>query len=136
VVWLFLAPILAVLLAALLGAPPTAARAGRDGLLAMGVACALSVVAIVLGSAPVAWAAIRSPKHVHTFGYGASLVRALILAALATPTALMPGLNLRPFLLWIGISYVVALGAEVVFLVLVIQSTEFPGSKGICRKPS
>ena len=128
-VWLILAPVLAVLLAALLGAPPTVARVGRDGLVAMGVACALSVLATVLGSAPVAWAAIRSPKHVHTFGYSASLFRAVILAALATPTVLMPGLELRTFLLWIGISYVVALGAEVVFLVLVIRSSELPGTE-------
>ncbi len=127
-VWLILAPALAVLLAAVAGTPPTLALGGRDGLLAMGVACLLSVVATVLGSAPVAWATIRSPKHVHTLAYGASLFRALILAALATPTALMPGLALRTFLLWVGISYVVALGAEVVFLVLVVQSTDAPGA--------
>jgi hypothetical protein len=48
----------------------------------------------------------------------------VILALLAVPTALLANLHLRTFLLWLGISYVVALCAEVVFLVLLIRKTE------------
>jgi hypothetical protein len=123
---LILAPVLAVLLAAAVGAAPTRARVGPDGLVAMGVACGLSVVATILGSIPVAWAALRSPKQVQTLGYGASLFRLVILTLLAVPALVLMDLHLRTFLLWLGVSYVVALGAEVVFLVLLIRRMEAP----------
>jgi hypothetical protein len=81
-------------------------------------------MATILGSIPVAWAALRSPKHVQTLGYGASLARLVILALLAVLALLLVNLHVRAFLLWLGVSYVVALGAEVVFLVLLIRRTE------------
>jgi hypothetical protein len=99
---------------------------GPDGLVAMGVACGLSAVATILGSIPVAWAALRSPKQVQTLGYGASLFRLVILTLLAVPALVLMNLQLRTFLLWLGVSYVVALGAEVVFLVLLIRRMEAP----------
>lgn len=126
VVWLILAPVAAVMLAALVGASPTRARIGPEGLVAMGVACGLSVVATILGSVPVAWAALRSPKHVSMLGYGGSLFRLIVLTLLAVPTLALMELHLRTFLLWLGVSYVVALCAEVVFLVLLIRKMEAP----------
>jgi hypothetical protein len=124
VTWVFLAPALAVLLAALVGVSPTKARVGPEGLAAMSLACGLSVLATVLGSVPVAWAALRSPKYVKNLGYGASLFRLVILTLLAVIAAVLVDLQLRTFLLWLGISYLVALCAEVVFLVLLIRKAE------------
>jgi hypothetical protein len=121
-----LAPVLAVLLAAVVGAAPTRARVGPDGLVAMSVACGLSALATVLGSVPVTWAALRSPKHVQTLGYSGSLFRLVILTFLAVPVLFLMDLHQRTFLLWLGVSYVVALGAEVVFLVLLIRKLEAP----------
>jgi hypothetical protein len=124
--WLILAPVSAVFLAAIVGASPTRVRVGPDGLVAMSVACGLSVLATILGSIPVAWAALRSPKHIQAFGYGGSLFRLVILTLLAVPTLVLMDLHIRTFLLWLGVSYVVALGAEVVFLVLLIRKMEAP----------
>lgn len=121
-----MAPVLAVLLAAAIGVSPTRARVGPDGVVAMAVACGLSVVATILGSVPVAWAALRSPKQVQTLGYGGSLFRLVVLTLLAVPALVLMDLHLRTFLLWLGVSYVVALGAEVVFLVLLIRRMEAP----------
>ncbi len=124
VAWVILAPAMAVLLAAVVGVSPTKARVGEAGLAAMGLACGLSVLATVLGSVPVAWAALRAPKHVKNLGYGASLFRLVILTLLAAVVALHADVHLKTFLLWLGISYLVALGAEVVFLVLLIRKAE------------
>jgi hypothetical protein len=90
----------------------------------MGLACGLSLLATILGSVPVAWAALRSPKHVKNLGLSASLFRLVILSLLAALAALTAGVHLKTFLLWLGISYVVALCAEVVFLVLLIRKAE------------
>ncbi len=124
VVLLILAPALAVLLAAAVGLSPTQARVGPDGVAAMGLACGLSLLATILGSLPVAWAALSSPKHVKNLGFSASLFRLVILSLLAALAALLADLHLKTFLLWLGISYVVALAAEVVFLVLLIRKAE------------
>lgn len=124
VAWVFLAPALAVLLAAIVGISPTKARVGPEGLEAMSLACGLSLLATVLGSVPVAWAALRSPKQVKNLGYGASLFRLVILTLLASLAALLVDVHLKTFLLWLGISYLVALCAEVVFLVLLIRKAE------------
>ena len=99
---MFLAPALAVLLAAAVGISPTKARVGPEGMLAMGLACGLSLLATVLGSVPVAWAALRSRKQVKNLGYGASLFRLVILTVLAALAALLVDLHLRTFLLWLG----------------------------------
>ncbi len=90
----------------------------------MTVACGLSVVATVIGSVPAAWAASRSPKQLQNMAYGASLYRSVILAFLAAPTLYLGSLHRKSFLLWLGISYLVALGAETVVLALLIRRTE------------
>lgn len=123
-VWLVLAPILAVVVALAAGAMPTRALAGRAGLIAMGVACGMSALATILGSVPVIWAAFRSPQKVPTLALAATLLRVIVLAAMAAPVAVFAGLHLRALLLWVGISYVVALGAESLALVLLIRRME------------
>ncbi len=119
-----LAPTGAVLLALAVGFLPTRSLAGREGILAMAVGGGLSVLATILGSLPVVWAAIRSPQHLPALGLGASLFRVVALAVLAVPITILAELPVRPLLIWVGISYLVGLFAEVIVLVLLIKRLE------------
>lgn len=134
--WLALAPALAVLAAAAIGAMPTKMLAsgkgppevvqatGTKALTAMGVACGMSILATVLGSLPAIWAALRSPDKLIALALGATVLRVAILAVLVVPVVIFSELPLLPFLLWVAISYAVALAAESVSLVLLIRRME------------
>jgi len=134
--WLALAPVLAVLAAAAIGAMPTKALASGKGppevvqaagvkaMTAMGVACGMSILATVLGSVPAIWAALRSPDKLIALALGATVLRVAILAVLVVPVVIFSELPLLPFLLWVAISYAVALAAESVSLVLLIRRME------------
>jgi len=134
--WLALAPVLAVLAAAMIGAMPTKSLGGGKGppevvaaasakaLTAMGVACGLSVLAAVLGSIPAIWAALRSPDKLIALALGSTVLRVAILVVLVVPVAIFSELPLLTFLLWVAISYAVALAAETVSLVLLIRRME------------
>ncbi|MBN1344218.1 MAG: hypothetical protein JXQ73_16145 [Phycisphaerae bacterium] len=124
VVWLILAPVLAVGAVAAAGALPTKSLAGREGLVAMGVGCGLSVLATILGSAPAAWAAIKNPEKLLVMALGATILRVIILVLLAVPVAAFAGLPSRAFLLWVGIAYLAALAGEIPMLVLLVRRTE------------
>jgi hypothetical protein len=92
----------------------------------MGVGCGLSVLATVLGSVPVIWAALRAPSKVPTFALASTCLRVFALGAITAPVAILTDLEFRALLLWVAISYLVALGAEVVVLVLLIRRLETP----------
>ncbi len=118
------APVAVVALAAVAGAWPTARLAGSSGLAAMVAACAITAVATILGSSPVVWAVVKDPAKVLMAALAATLCRVMILVMIAAPVALASGLPTRTFLIWVAVSYVVALFAETVCLVLLIRRME------------
>ena len=77
-----------------------------------------------LGSVPVIWAALRAPSKVPTLALASTCLRVFALGAITAPVAILSDLGLRALLLWVAISYLVALGAEVVVLVLLIRRLE------------
>ena len=121
---LIAAPTTAVLLAMAAGFVPTRSLGGHDAVTAMAIAGGMSVLATILGSIPVIWASLRSPEKVPTAALGATLLRVVLLGAMAAPVAAYGGLPLRPLLLWVAISYLVALGAESVVVILLVRRME------------
>jgi hypothetical protein len=115
---------LAVLLAGALGFAPTRSVGGDQAVLAMFVACGLSAIAAIAGSLPVALAAKRAPDKVPAAALGATMLRLSVLVVLAVPVAFLVELNLRALLVWVGISYLAALAAEVVALLPLVRRTE------------
>ncbi len=122
--WLVLAPVLAVAVGVAVGAVPTRAAAGSSGLLAMVVAGGMSALAAVLGSIPAVWSALRMPEKLPAMALGATLLRLVVLVAMAVPVALLAALPRRPLLLWLAISYVLALAAESAALAMLIKRLE------------
>lgn len=90
----------------------------------MVVACVITAVATILGSAPVVWAAVKDTAKVPMAGLAATMCRVMILVLIAAPVVLAGGLANRPLLIWIAVSYIVALFAETVCLVLLIRRME------------
>jgi len=121
---LIVAPTMAVLLAMAAGVVPTRSLGGHGAVTAMVVAGGMSVLATILGSIPVIWASLRSPEKVPTTALGATLLRVVLLGVMAAPVAAYGGLPLRALLLWVAISYLVALAAESVVVVLLIKRME------------
>jgi hypothetical protein len=121
VVWLALAPILAVLAALAVGAMPTRTLGGGGAMAAMGVACGASILATVLGSLPVVWVARQDPTRVPAMVMGAVLLRMVLLAAIVGPIAAFSALPWRVLLLWVAISYLVALAGETLALTVFIR---------------
>ena len=121
---LVLAPVLAVALGVAVGALPTRAVAGEPGLIAMIVAGGMSALAAVLGSLPAVWSALRMPEKLPAMALGATLLRLVALVAMAVPVAMLAALPRKPLLLWLAISYVLALAAESVALAMLIKRLE------------
>jgi uncharacterized membrane protein (DUF441 family) len=111
-----LAPTLAVLAVFVAGAIPTRTLGGGSAVIAMGVACGASILATVLGSLPVVWAARHDPTRVPAMVMGAVLLRMVLLGAIVGPIAAFSALPWRTLLLWVAISYLAALAGETLAL--------------------
>ncbi len=105
-----------------IGYVPTLRIAGGDGVTAMFVGVAVSVVATVLGSLPVAFALVGPPAKVPLAILGATCVRFLVVLMLVAPLAYFQVVQQVPFVLWVAISYLVLLLVDTLNAVFSLRS--------------
>lgn len=108
-----LATAVAVLLAAV-GWLPTRNLAGDAGTAAMLAACALALVASLVGGAPVLLADRDGSASVSAV-LGSSLLRLTLLVGLAVAVVLAGALPRTPFLVWAAIAYLVLLVVDTLY---------------------
>ncbi len=102
---------LAALLAAV-GYFPSLARGGPAAVEAMLFACGVSWTAALVSGLPIALATGGAQQGLQLF-LASMLLRLLTVAGLGAAAAFGAGLATRPFLLWLGISYLVLLPLDV-----------------------
>lgn len=102
---------LAALLAAV-GYSPSLARGGPAAVKAMLFACGVSWAAALVSGLPIAFARGGAQQGLQLF-LASMILRLLTVAGLGTAAALGAGLASRPFLLWLGISYLALLPLDV-----------------------
>lgn len=125
----FVAPIVAglvgMLLAAAAGVLPTLRLAGNEGVVALAIGCVVGLGANWIGLFAFAvlwssdkrnWATAMLTSTGVRFGVAVSLGLGLAVTHLVAP---------MPFLIWVGLSYIVALMAEVIYLVRALR--DVPG---------
>jgi len=114
----------AALLVALAGFLPTRKLAGEPGLMAMAAGCGVSLVASWLGALPIAIAAGSDGKAFASALLGSMALRFLVVLAGTLVLALGTEVARTPFLVWVGISYVVLLVVDTRFAVRSQQSKD------------
>lgn len=100
---------------------PTLRITGGDGLTAMLVGVAVSVVATAMGSLPIALALTGPPDKVPIAILGATCVRFLVVLMLVAPLAYFEVVRQVPFVLWVAISYLVLLVADTLNAVFILR---------------
>ncbi len=118
---MFLIPAAAVGVALAAGLVPTRSMGGSEAVSAMLVAGLAGVVATVGGSLPVAWVIQHDPRRVPIMVMGAVILKVFILLLIVVPVGVMGWVPLRPLLLWVALSYVVALVAETPVLTRLVR---------------
>ncbi|MFQ5463416.1 MAG: hypothetical protein ACE5E5_12430 [Phycisphaerae bacterium] len=109
-----------------LGYGPTVTLAGPDAVWPMVAGCLTSAVASWAGAVPIAVAQWKQPSKAvgDETGTGGSIttaltlsmvVRFLVVGALALSVALGGGLSKPPYLIWVGISYMLLLVVDTLF---------------------
>lgn len=101
----------------LVGFLPTRKLAGESGLMAMAAGCGVSLLASWLGALPVV---IGSKSDGQAFGsavVGSMAIRFFVVLLGTLVLALGTELARAPFLVWVGISYVVLLVVDTLFAV-------------------
>ena len=101
---------------------PTLRVTGSDGVTAMFVGVAVSVLATALGSLPVAFALVGPPDKVPLAILGATCVRFLVVLVLVAPLAYFDVVLRVPFVLWVAISYLVLLLVDTLNAVFNLRS--------------
>lgn len=113
----------AVLLAGV-GFFPTRKLSGAGGLWAMLGACGVSLLGSWCGAVPLALVAAGDKASVATAALGAMAVRFAVVLMGALAVSLGTGVDRAPFLIWIGISYLVLLVVDTFFAVRMGQATD------------
>ncbi len=109
-------------LVAAVGYLPTARLAADGGVAAMFAACAIVLVAMILGAIPVC-AAIPKAPPVRTNAVLLSMALRMMLVLLMALSAALSGLFARtPLLVWVAICYVVCLAVDTAYSVHVMGS--------------
>jgi len=101
----------------LVGFLPTRRLAGEAGLAAMGVGCGVSLLASWLGALPIVMASRGDAKALGSAVIGAMAIRFFVVLLGTLVLVLGTELARAPFLLWVGISYVVLLVVDTLFAV-------------------
>ncbi len=112
------------LVLALVGFLPTRKLSGDSGLIAMTAGCGVSLLASWLGAVPVVMLSRGGAKTLAPAVMGAMAIRFLVVLVGTLVLALGTDLAKTPFLLWIGISYVVLLVVDTRFAVRSQQSKD------------
>lgn len=107
------AGILAGLMA--VGYLPTVKLAGREAVPAMLAGCAVGLVASIAGALPILKVRRRDPRETLPAVLGSITLRFAAAVALAAAAAMSGWLAVKPFLVWVAISYVGLLATDVRF---------------------
>ncbi len=96
---------------------PTRKLAGDSGLIGMAAGCGVSLLASWLGAVPIVMASRGDAKALGLVVMGSMAIRFLVVLVGTLVLALGTDVAKTPFLLWIGISYVVLLVVDTRFAV-------------------
>lgn len=99
---------------------PTRSSGGEPALVAMALACGVSLVGSALGGVPIALAREGGLEGLKRF-VASMVLRLLVVAALAGLLLWLVGPARRPFLLWLALSYLVLLAADTGFAWTVLR---------------
>lgn len=104
-----------------IGYLPTRSVAGSAGVSAMLTAVAATVLASVIGGVPILLARLRGEIKPQTVMVS-MVVRLVVVVLLAASLGLAKDLPLTPFLLWLGISYLLLLVIDTLFAMTVTRT--------------
>ena len=107
---------------------PTRKLAGADGLWALLAACGVSLLGSWCGAVPMALVAVGDKAAVATAALGAMSVRFMVVVMGALAVSLGTDMERAPFLIWVGISYLVLLVVDTLFAVRMGQAQDQEGS--------
>lgn len=109
---------------AALGYAPTLRLAGPRGVEAMFAGCVAGAAASMIGGLPIALAgAGTAPDQAAVLGLASMVLRFLVALGLGAAGLAADWWPRRPFLLWLGISYVALLIADTVFALGAVRET-------------
>ena len=112
----FLRELLLVMLGLLLvGYLPTRRLGGDPAVLAMVVACAVTTLASALGGIPML-VAEGEPRKGLQIGLLAMILRLAVVVSVGAAAGIGLGLSSMPYLLWLGVSYLVLLAVDTRFM--------------------
>jgi len=108
----------------LVGFFPTRNLAGATGLVGMVAACGLSLLGSWLGAVPTTMVAAGDRPAVATAALGAMAIRFVVVLFGALAVVLGTPVERPPFLIWVGISYLVLLLVDTLVVVRIGQSKD------------
>lgn len=113
---------MAVVVAA--GSYPTYRLAGTEGLRSMAAAAALSLVALLIGLLPIAWAWNSPPPERLKAMLISMAVRLAVVLVLSLAVVFSGWLHPAALLIWVAISYIAGLGGESAMLALTTHRSQ------------
>lgn len=97
---------------ALVGYLPTVRLAGRDAVGGMAAGIAVSLIGSWAGALPVALSRAKGPSGAGSLVLAGMLVRFVVVLGLALSIALSGQVDRAPFLIWVGLAYLILLVAD------------------------
>jgi len=110
-----------ILTTVVIGWYPTSRTAGPEGVVAMASAAGITWAVFCLSMIPV-WLWRRSdPRHAGQAVLAAGAIRFVLVLLVSLPIVLVEALPAKPFLIWVGISYLAVLAADTAIAIFLLS---------------